>query len=40
MEAFENDIFPDLGKRPIAEIKPLEMLTTLRKLERRCEELA
>lgn len=35
MEAFENDIFPDLGKRPIAEIKPLEMLTTLRKLERR-----
>ncbi|MDR7344369.1 integrase [Pantoea alhagi] len=35
MEAFENDIFPDLGKRPIAEIKPLEMLTTLRKLEKR-----
>ncbi|GAB7217605.1 tyrosine-type recombinase/integrase [Dickeya oryzae] len=35
MEAFENDIFPDIGKRPIAEIKPLEMLTTLRKLEKR-----
>jgi len=35
MEAFENDIFPHLGKRPIAEIKPLEMLTTLRKLEKR-----
>lgn len=35
MEAFENDIFPDLGKRQIAEIKPLEMLTTLRKLEKR-----
>lgn len=35
MEAFENDIFPDLGKRPIAEIKPLEILTTLRKLEKR-----
>lgn len=35
MEAFENDIFPDLGKRPIIEIKPLEMLTTLRKLEKR-----
>lgn len=35
MEAFENDIFPDLGKRPITEIKPLEMLTTLRKLEKR-----
>lgn len=35
MEALENDIFPALGKRPIAEIKPLEMLTTLRKLEKR-----
>ncbi|AOR61955.1 tyrosine-type recombinase/integrase [Pectobacterium wasabiae] len=35
MEAFENDIFPDIGKRPIAEIKPLEMLTLLRKLEKR-----
>ncbi|PWC18969.1 tyrosine-type recombinase/integrase [Brenneria corticis] len=35
MEAFENDIFPDIGKRPVAEIKPLEMLTTLRKLEKR-----
>ncbi|AYH00662.1 tyrosine-type recombinase/integrase [Pectobacterium parmentieri] len=35
MEAFENDIFPDIGKRPIAEIKPLEMLTSLRKLEKR-----
>ena len=35
MEAFENDIFPDIGKRPIAEIEPLEALTTLRKLEKR-----
>ncbi|WP_233967403.1 tyrosine-type recombinase/integrase [Pectobacterium polaris] len=35
MEAFENDIFPDIGKRPVAEIKPLEMLTSLRKLEKR-----
>ncbi|EPL8095023.1 tyrosine-type recombinase/integrase [Morganella morganii] len=35
MESFENDIFPDLGKRPIAEIKPLEVLSTLRKLEKR-----
>ncbi|AOR59595.1 tyrosine-type recombinase/integrase [Pectobacterium parmentieri] len=35
MEAFENDIFPDIGKRPVAEVKPLEMLTTLRKLEKR-----
>ncbi|MEA9395091.1 tyrosine-type recombinase/integrase [Lelliottia amnigena] len=35
MEAFENDIFPDIGKRPIAEIEPLEALTSLRKLEKR-----
>ncbi|WDF97733.1 tyrosine-type recombinase/integrase [Pectobacterium carotovorum subsp. carotovorum] len=35
MEAFENDIFPDIGKRPVAEVKPLELLTTLRKLEKR-----
>lgn len=35
METFENDIFPDIGKRPIAEIEPLEALTTLRKLEKR-----
>jgi integrase len=35
MEAFENDIFPDIGKRPIAEIKPLEILSSLRKLEQR-----
>jgi len=35
MEAFENDIFPDPGKRPITVIKPLEVLTTLRKLENR-----
>lgn len=35
MEAFENDIFPDIGKRPVAEIKPLEILTSLRKLEKR-----
>ncbi|MDW9423256.1 DUF4102 domain-containing protein, partial [Yersinia enterocolitica] len=32
MESFENDIFPYVGKRPVAEIKPLEMLETLRKL--------
>ncbi len=35
MEVFENDIFPDIGKRPIAEIKPLEILSSLRKLEKR-----
>ena len=36
MEAFENDIFPDIGKRPIAEIKPLEVLSTLRKIRQAC----
>ncbi|PHI30184.1 tyrosine-type recombinase/integrase [Budvicia aquatica] len=35
LEAFKNDIFPHIGKRPIAEIKPLEMLDALRKLEKR-----
>ncbi|WP_260282296.1 tyrosine-type recombinase/integrase [Proteus terrae] len=35
MEGFEKDIFPDLGKYPIVEIKPLDMLNTLRKLEKR-----
>ncbi|WP_145525774.1 tyrosine-type recombinase/integrase [Yersinia vastinensis] len=35
MEAFENDIFPYVGNRPVAEIKPLEMLEALRKLEAR-----
>lgn len=35
MEGFENDIFPDVGNRPIVEIKPLDMLSTLRKLEKR-----
>ena len=29
------DIFPHLGKRPIAEIKPMELLVTLRKMEKR-----
>ena len=35
MEAFKNDIFPYVGQRPIAEIKPLELLTVLRKMESR-----
>jgi integrase len=35
MESFENDIFPCVGKRPVAEIKPLEILEALRKLEKR-----
>jgi integrase len=32
---FENDIFPYLGGRPIAEIKPMELLGVIRKIEDR-----
>lgn len=35
MEAFRNDIFPYVGKRSITEIKPLELLNVLRKMEKR-----
>ncbi|EOU9514184.1 tyrosine-type recombinase/integrase [Cronobacter dublinensis] len=35
MEAFQNDIFPYVGIRPIGEIKPLELLNVLRKIEKR-----
>lgn len=35
MEAFQNDIFPYVGTRPIGEIKPLELLNVLRKIESR-----
>ncbi len=35
MEAFQNDIFPYVGTRPIGEIKPLELLNVLRKIEKR-----
>lgn len=35
IDTFEKDIFPYLGRRPIAEIKPMELLETLRRLERR-----
>jgi integrase len=34
MEAFQNDIFPYVGTR-IGEIKPLELLNVLRKIEKR-----
>jgi integrase len=34
-EAFQNDIFPYVGTRPIGEIKPLELLNVLRKIEKR-----
>lgn len=35
MEAFQNDLFPYVGTRPIGEVKPLELLNVLRKIERR-----
>ncbi|EIN00390.1 integrase family protein [Paraburkholderia hospita] len=37
---FERDVFPWLGKRPIAEIKPVELLTVLRRIEARVVETA
>lgn len=35
MEAFNKDVFPYIGKKPIAEIKPLELLNVLRRMEGR-----
>lgn len=35
IEAFQNDIFPYVGARPAGEIKPLELLNVLRKIEKR-----
>ena len=35
IDTFEKDIFPFIGKRPIAEIKPMELLETLRRMEKR-----
>lgn len=35
MEAFQNDIFPYVDTRPVGEIKPLELLKVLRKIEKR-----
>lgn len=35
IEAFQNDIFPYMGARPVGEIKPLELLNVLRKIESR-----
>ncbi|ENK8539102.1 tyrosine-type recombinase/integrase [Escherichia coli] len=35
LEAFNKDIFPFLGQRPVAEIKPLELLNVLKKIEAR-----
>lgn len=35
MSTFESDVFPIIGHRPIAEIKPLELMAVLSKLEQR-----
>lgn len=35
MESLENDLFPALSRRPIAEISPPEILAVLRKIEAR-----
>lgn len=33
MRTFEQDVFPYIGHSPIAEIKPLELLEALRRIE-------
>jgi len=33
IEAFEKDIFPHIGHRPLADIQPLELLGVLRLIE-------
>lgn len=35
MSTFERDVFPYIGYRPIKEIKPLELMAVLSKLEKR-----
>lgn len=35
LEAFNKDVFPYIGKKPIAEIKPLDLLNVLRRIEGR-----
>jgi integrase len=35
LRRFERDVFPLIGKKPIAEIKPKELLAVLRKIEAR-----
>ncbi|SUB68889.1 Putative prophage CPS-53 integrase [Pluralibacter gergoviae] len=32
---FEQDVFPFIGKRPVGEIKPLELLEVLRRIKKR-----
>lgn len=35
LEAFTKDVFPFIGRKPIADIKPLELLNVLRRMEDR-----
>lgn len=35
LSTFEKDIFPFIGMKPIADIKPLELLETLKRMEKR-----
>lgn len=35
IRGFENNIFPYIGKRPVDQIAPLELLTVLQKIEKR-----
>ncbi|MEL5654854.1 tyrosine-type recombinase/integrase [Serratia ureilytica] len=35
LRGFENNVFPYIGKRPIDQIAPLELLTVLQKIEKR-----
>ncbi|WP_409455833.1 phage integrase central domain-containing protein [Pseudescherichia sp.] len=35
IKTFEQDVFPFIGKRPISEIKLLELLEALRRIEKR-----
>jgi integrase len=35
IKTFEQDVFPFIGNRPITEIKPLELLEVLRRIEKR-----
>lgn len=35
IKTFEQDVFPYIGKRPIGDIKPLELLEILRRIEKR-----
>ena len=35
MRRLENDIFPNIGKRPVTEITALELLDAMRKVEKR-----